>query len=38
MNPDTEALGWARVADAISMETTPIEVSGDEEDDMQEES
>ena len=38
LNPDTEALGWARVADAISMETTPIEVSGDEEDDMQEES
>ena len=31
LNPDTEALGWDRVADAISMETTPIEVSGDEE-------
>ena len=38
LNPDTEALGWDRVADAVSMETTPIEVSGDEENDMQGES
>ena len=36
LNPDTEALGWDRIADAISMEITPIEVYGDEEDDMQE--
>ena len=36
LNPDTEAQGWDRVADAISMDITPIEVSGDEEDDMQE--